>query len=137
MEDLTLPVEISGEHVLDKEGLLSRQWWSNSDITASVLPFIAIVGFFLFGWLFQLWLLLRVADESFLHHRHRFHHRRRHHRWGPARTNDWDDYYDPEEEDWNGDYYDDHEEEDDWGADNYSSRSNKRKRRIRRPSYTN
>merc|ERR1711973_357747 len=110
MEDLTLPVQISGEHALDKEGLLSRQWWSNSDITASVLPFIAIVGFFLFGWLFQLWLLLRVADESFLHHRHRFHHRRRHHRWGPARTNDWVDYYD------------DHEEEDDWGTDNYSSR---------------
>ena len=50
MEDLTLPVQISGEHALDKEGLLSRQWWSNSDITASVLPFIAIVGFFLFGF---------------------------------------------------------------------------------------
>ena len=127
MEDLTtlaLPITFTGEHGLDKESLLPRQWFSNADLTASVLPFVAIVAFFLFGWLFQLWLLLRVADESFLHHRHRFHHRR--HRWGAARTDDWGDYY-----------YDEPEDEEDWDETSYSSRKNKlRKRRIRRPSYT-
>ena len=121
MEDLPITV---GEDGLDKESLLSRQWFSNGDLTASILPFVAIVAFFFFGWLFQLWLLLRVADESFLHHRHRFHHRR--HRWGAARTDDWGNYYD---------YYDEPEEEEDWDETTYSSRKNKlRKRRIRRPS---
>ena len=119
MEDNAL-----GEDGLDKESLLSRQWFSNGDLTASILPFVAIVAFFFFGWLFQLWLLLRVADESFLHHRHRFHHRR--HRWGAARTDDWGNYYD---------YYDAPEEEEDWDEATYSSRKNKlRRRRIRRPS---
>ena len=152
MEELTL---FQGGDLLGKEGedLLSRQWFSNGDITASVLPFVAIVGFFLFGWLFQLWLLLRVADGSFLQHRHRFHHHR-HHRWGPggwgARTDEWDedDYYDPEEEeeDWDGNTYSkdwdtssyaSRDTSKDWDTSTYSSRSNKRRRRVRRPSYTN
>ena len=123
MEELTLaPMLVTGDHVLDKESLLPRQWFSNGDLTASVLPFVAIVAFFLFGWLFQLWLLLRVADESFLHHRHRFRHHR--HRWGAARTEDWDDdyYYQPEDEDWDT-------------TSTYAS-NKLRKRRIRRPSYT-
>ena len=122
MEDLTLVTP--GEDVL--ESLLPRQWFSNGDLTASVLPFVAIVAFFLFGWLFQLWLLLRVADGSFLHHRHQFHHRR--HRWGAARTDDWGDYYEPEEdEDW----------DEDWPTTYTTGESNKlRRRRIRRPSYT-
>ena len=122
MEDLTL-VTAAGQDVL--ESFLPRQWFSNGDLTASVLPFVAIVAFFLFGWLFQLWLLLRVADGSFLQHRHRFH-RHRHHRWGAARTEDFRDYYDY-----------DPEEEEDWDMQAYATGgSNKlRKRRVRRPSY--
>ena len=123
MEDLTLVA--AGEDVHEKESLLPRQWFSNGDLIASVLPFVAIVAFFFFGWLFQLWLLLRVADESFLHHRHRFHHRRHRWGWGAARTDDWGDYYDPDEE------------EEDWETSYATGGSNKlRRRRVRRPSYT-